>query len=331
MKAEESRKITSANVAMTMLIVLLHTVFDNPALKGVYVLCQMAVPVFFSISAFLYFQQWEFSWSCYKQKVLRRVKSLWVPFVIFNALVVLYYFVKLYLLPIPSERHELPDVLEIVTGCLFGIPEPFNGPLWFVRELMVFVLFAPLLGWVVSRGWKWAVAIVMVSFAVGRYASYFSILYWTPCLVLGCYCALFEVRCLSNKISDKWKWLVVTCFLMFLAFVYFCLQDAADSSLLYYFYRMSAPVWILLLYTVFDNLLPHRLVMSVAPFTFFIFCSHTFFINIVNALVQGICTLPCGVGEAVVFVVAFVMVVLAGRLLSCVKPLWKLLTGFRAK
>lgn len=38
-----------------MLIVLLHTVFDEVELRGVYVICEIATPVFFSYHLICYF------------------------------------------------------------------------------------------------------------------------------------------------------------------------------------------------------------------------------------------------------------------------------------
>ena len=331
-----SKKILSANVLMTGIIVLLHTVFDEPRLRGVYVLCQVAVPVFFTISAYLYFQRWELSWKCYRQKIQRRLKSLWLPFVLFNALIVVYYYVKLYLLPIPSERQLLLGGLETLCSCLFGVPQVMNGPLWFVRELMVFILLAPLLGWVVLWGWRSTLVIVLASFVACRFASYFSLFYWLPCLAFGCYCALHEesIIGLLDRIR-KWTYskpTVIVCFLCFIAVAYSCLQEAEDSSLFYYAFRMSAPVWTVLIYSLCDNLLPRWLVGQVAPLTFFIFCSHTFFINIVSTLLSRFLPmLPCGLSHLVVFAVSFTLVVLMGKVLSHIRPLWLLLSGFRGK
>lgn len=87
-----SEKIRNTNVLMTLMIVLLHSTISGTFLyKIVGTCCDVAVPVFFTISSFLYFQKWEFSWECYKRKTWTRFKSLFIPFLLYNILFYIYY------------------------------------------------------------------------------------------------------------------------------------------------------------------------------------------------------------------------------------------------
>ena len=320
---------------MMMLIVLLHTVFDEVELRGVYVICEIATPVFFFISSYLLFQHWNLSWHCYSRKLISRIKSLWIPFVIFNSLIIPYYYIKTYWLPIPNQR-ELPlSFSDTITSCLFGIPETLNSPLWFVRELLVFVVFSPIVGWIVMRGKYVTGAVFILVLTLGHYASYYSILYWLPCLILGYCCALYEKEVLHLLTYIKrrnWaKRLITITFFGGLIIASHNLQQASDQYIPYYIYRLSAPIWMVLLYTLYDRILPERLVSNVRPYTFFIYCTHTLFINIVNTIIKNMFpVLPCEWNRTIVFVISFVLVTYTGKILCHFKPLWMVLTGFRS-
>ena len=85
---ELSDKLRSVNVLMTLFIVMLHCTWGEPALSPIQTITDMAVPTFFTMSSFLYFKDFDFTWHSYQKKLHSRFFSLLIPFVAFN---VVYY------------------------------------------------------------------------------------------------------------------------------------------------------------------------------------------------------------------------------------------------
>ncbi|MBR5804322.1 MAG: acyltransferase [Bacteroidaceae bacterium] len=115
----------------------------------------VAVPGFFLISGLLYFtnmRQW--SWERYLQSLRRRVITLLLPFFVWNMM-------KLVSLCIPSFMHDgWEGILRVVDDFggwrIFwdGNPDcssPILLATWFLRDLMVFCLLAPLIHFLVRR------------------------------------------------------------------------------------------------------------------------------------------------------------------------------------
>ena len=57
-------------------------------------LARIAVPLFFFISGFLFFYHTDFSMKMYKQKLKKRVRTLLVPYLFWNTVVFLIFFMK---------------------------------------------------------------------------------------------------------------------------------------------------------------------------------------------------------------------------------------------
>lgn len=126
------------------------------------VLARTAVPLFFLISGYLFFYKSSFSWPMYGSKLRKRAQTLLLPYLFWNgALVGLRLLIELLFPSVLSG--EVKPVLDY-GWCdwwdIFwarepsepgGMPMPINYPLWFIRDLMVLVVFSPLVYlWAVS-------------------------------------------------------------------------------------------------------------------------------------------------------------------------------------
>lgn len=119
------------------------------------VLARTAVPLFFLISGYLFFYKSSFSWPMYGSKLRKRAQTLLLPYLFWNgALVGLHLLIELLFPSVLSG--EVKPVLDY-GWCdwwdIFwarepsepgGMPMPINYPLWFIRDLMVLVVFSPL-------------------------------------------------------------------------------------------------------------------------------------------------------------------------------------------
>lgn len=133
-----------------------------------------SVPIYFFISGYVFFLGRDFAKEVYLHKLTNRVKSLLIPYIIWNAITILYtYSLRLPIFSsfFPNINKDASDlsistVLSFFWNCntdsMNTAIYPIDGPLWFVRDLMILVLFTPLLYYLVKR----TKAIFIVSTAI---------------------------------------------------------------------------------------------------------------------------------------------------------------------
>lgn len=192
-----SYKIKSANVFLTLLIVLLHCLPGEKDNDYVYRLigsfCDIAVPVFFTISSFLYFWNWKLDRSSYIKKLKSRVFSLLVPLIVYNLMLWGYYRLTVLGGVFPNKDMPSGDFFGILAYVYNSVGDP---PLWYLRSLFFFVVIAPIF-YGLTRLFGKLVPIICLGLIFFLFKfPYTSMIYWTPCLLLGAFFAI-------NK-----KWLV---------------------------------------------------------------------------------------------------------------------------
>lgn len=116
-----------------------------------------AVPLFFLLSGFLFFQTFEPTCVSYIHKIKTRFRSLILPFLFWNAAVLLFL----------SIAGRLPALSPFFTGGSWALPQgglfellnalvginrrPILYPFWFLRDLIVLVLLSPVIWYFASR------------------------------------------------------------------------------------------------------------------------------------------------------------------------------------
>ncbi len=178
----QSRTISFLRFPLIVGVVLIHVTLNPPSLNEagalqehlfpVYshirllfseIFGRLAVPLFFLISGFLFFYRTEsFTAQVYGLKLKKRVRSLLLPYLLWNLL-----FLSIALL----SRLAMPDVVSNTVDytpshCLLSFWDtslytpnaandaghyPINFPLWFIRDLMVMVLISPLLCFLLTK------------------------------------------------------------------------------------------------------------------------------------------------------------------------------------
>ena len=161
----QSRVIDFLRFPMAVLVVLCHckTLFGiaggpTPAGQGIQlflaeVLPHIAVPAFVLFSGYLFFYRTEFSMAVYGQKLKRRAKSLLLPYVIWCTIgfglavlqgqCALTFKNFLYAFWDTTAWMELPSHIHAAF--------PADMPLWFVRDLMVMTVLAPVVWWLIKH------------------------------------------------------------------------------------------------------------------------------------------------------------------------------------
>lgn len=117
-------------------------------------ICRLAVPCFFFISGYLFFNKLqEWSWGEWTRKIKSRSRTLLVPYLLWNLIAFFAYwgFFRSQGSGISLHQHFLNNGgLRLFWGVNGDIPlgvrsAPCDQPLWFIRDLMLFTLFTPLI------------------------------------------------------------------------------------------------------------------------------------------------------------------------------------------
>lgn len=137
------------------------------------ILARIPVPLFFILSGFLFFYKVpSFNGQVYWEKIKKRARTLLVPYLFWNLVVIALLFLSQTLFPgLMSGNKKLVcdytlsdwlwsfwnrDMVNPLTHNS-GYPRPACYQLWFVRDLMVAVLFSPLIYLLVKRFRHYAV------------------------------------------------------------------------------------------------------------------------------------------------------------------------------
>lgn len=154
-----SKKLTFFSFWLMVLVVLLHSLnIDfkecNDVLCNVqyllsYKLSQIAVPLFFMISGYLYFHKisvnQKFNFSFFLQNNKKRIRTVLLPYVLWCT----FWFLLIYILQsIPLFAKYFPQPLyamSIKDKLLNLYYYPLNYPFWFLRELIVIFLITPVI------------------------------------------------------------------------------------------------------------------------------------------------------------------------------------------
>ena len=114
-------------------------------------LARIAVPLFFWMSGYFFFLGFTGTWAEYRAKLRARVKTLLIPFLFWNAATLLVFAV---VQALPATRGMFASATRLVRdysgydfcAALLGFTRfPAAYQFWFIRDLMVMVLLAPVL------------------------------------------------------------------------------------------------------------------------------------------------------------------------------------------
>ena len=145
----------------------------------------IAVPLFFAISGYLFFHKLEtWSWSVWKQKIRSRVRTLLIPFIIFNVICA----ISLLCLSLKNGggwtlagayEGRWPLVGWLWNGVSYcqgwknwlgmdmQLYYPLDVPLWFVRDLIVMLALSPAVYWLTRKGGVVYLGIVGLAYCLG--------------------------------------------------------------------------------------------------------------------------------------------------------------------
>ena len=186
-----SKTITFLRFPLIVAVVLIHTQPHDVTINGTLLaseeqfpiyallwhivsdeLARIAVPLFFFISGFLFFYHTDFSLRAYGQKLKTRARTLLVPYLFWNIMVLfLYFLTQQFLSSMTSGKNKLitdygwMDWVNIFWSHYDG--QPISVPFWFIRDLMVVILLSPILHVFIRRCKVFSVLILGVLWFFG--------------------------------------------------------------------------------------------------------------------------------------------------------------------
>lgn len=164
MDINSSTKLSAIRTPLIFIVVLSHVnniYNDIDSLKiTVDIITKSVVPCFFLISGYFFLKEKSLSMKLYKEKIYKRSKSLFIPYLIWNILPLLVPITlclctsilttdlskfQIYLTEIINNESYNPISLfwkNKVNGDSFY---PANFPLWYIRDLMLIIIVSPIL------------------------------------------------------------------------------------------------------------------------------------------------------------------------------------------
>lgn len=142
-----------------------------------------AVPLFFVFSGFLFFWKTDiFTHVIYKKKIKSRIYTLFLPYLTWNTV---FLCMRLFIDYRNGNLYGIEHYLVSLWFCpehwdnlmRMDMTTPLDGPLWFLRDLMVVIVLTPIIYKIVNNNWILAVFITVTA---GWYMMGLPFQYWLP-------------------------------------------------------------------------------------------------------------------------------------------------------
>lgn len=308
-KTDYSKAISWSNVYLSSMIIILHTDVPSgiadytPALLAkwdgvkeiINVICDVAVPAFFIISAYLMFRKYNFK--SYYDILKTKIRTLAIPYLIWSFIGILYHWI---LASYKSDTFSC-SLLDLVQGT-------YNQPLWFIKTLFCYVIISPIIYWIVCRS-KFSIIVCFVAVIANLLFDfgYTSIFFWFASYFLGAWIGVYkhsdvEKHWVKANIFDNILFLII-CYI-----VIFTFGVITVNTKLYYLYRnISGLLFVYHMWRISWKNTPDRNLQC----SFYAFCSHCLLLGVVPRICHMI--LPntfVGLLLAYILSVLFIMVII---------------------
>lgn len=251
-------------------------------------LCKIAVPLFYIISGYFFFRSMDGGISTIKKKLLKRCRTLLVPYIIANILTFIFYFcLSLIALKVPAIDNVVNfDVISEVKhlGVLGTLKFVFINPpiafqLWFVRDLMCIMLISPIIYPIINRipkGKLFPMLLLVIYVFCHDYPLVTALVWFT----LGGYISIchFDVEYTAPY------WTVFLFISIYISLAFFNSTGFTSVNMSIYIPMAGIPaIWFL--YDIFTRKeIAHNNEWEVAKYSFFIYLIHEPLLNIFKKL-----------------------------------------------
>lgn len=272
-----SYKIKNISFVLTILVVILHAynLESNPSLSAVsfiqkfisYGIATIAVPIFFMISGFLFFYNFEPSIESWIKKYKSRFKTLVIPYIIWcTSWMIILYGIQL----IPSLKGIFSNMvlsefsLQEILKYTYKYPIPFQ--LWYISALIEGVIISPLIYFVIKRMGSISGPILLILW-------FFNILDYPRALFsIGCFIAVNEISFNKEFKKSTYITIVISFIICTLIKTYLSYSDISYLGIIGNLVILLGGISIWMSYDKYCNNLNR--VISIAKYSIFIYFLH---------------------------------------------------------
>ena len=177
-----------------------------------------ALMAFALISGYLFFQNWGkndnnipvWNWRVYGRKMYNRVFSLLIPYVVWNLLSAWYMHEPVTWHIFWNQISWGADNTNIFGQQMLATYAPIDSPLWFIRDLFLISLCAPILFPLIKYGKHYTALLFLIIFLLKTPA-------WTPSItllpwfVIGAYLSICgkDLSSTACKLWKPWMWVII--------------------------------------------------------------------------------------------------------------------------
>ena len=259
-------------------------------------LARVAVPMFFAISGYLFFEsKLEFTYNEYVQKLKKRLKTLMLPFFIWSLWSFLFLII-LQNLPYSGAffNNKFDFNISFIEILKSLILHPVATQLWFIRELFLFILFSPIIFICLKYGRFLTFIIIIAFWFADYYIPYFqfeSLLFF----VLGSNFKIYQTDVnikISNKILLFFSifWFILIFFKSYIN----CFQVNTVFELSFY-NKLSILIGFFIYWFIFEKLYNlnfnenlKNIFYKFSQFSFFLYASHEPFLTIIKKILVNV-------------------------------------------
>lgn len=307
-----TRAITALRFPLSIGIVLLHTIIvgqsypygikieygQNIFLDIVEYVSQreigdIAVPLFFFISGFLFFYKVNFTLGVCKIKLRKRIRSLIIPYILWNTLWLIFSLVCYLLFPtmLSSVKESFDDfnIFSLVDGYIGYCKGPFLAPLWFIRDLMFINLFAYPLFYLLKNYDYVLVPLLLALFMlkIGYETSYIGSRSWSM-YALGAWFSINKKNILCEL--HPYKMWIIAGFIMLIIVRALLHFNNMETTIVGQIELLLGLFGLILIAAICVEKMSYTYAERCAKASFFVYASHMFVINLPNKL--WVCLLP---------------------------------------
>lgn len=287
-------KITFLNVTLTFMIVVLHaksperfglSIEDYPIINAISMLCRIATPLFFFVSALLFHKGCSF---CdLERKYRSRIHSLLIPYILWNVIFVAIFFILTHV-PVFSSKMNIGPILNSPQEIVLAILNSYHTDLWFIKNLMCYTLLAPVfLILFCNRRLTFFSLTLLLTIAIFIEPEYKGIFRWLPIYQMGAICGYFwNDQAIGNFIHSKHRIFFTYCAIVLFVGLY--LLSLCQNNDLYIIYTSPFLIWFITDSTL-NNVVCNFKNKKWMSYMFFIFCTHHFVLNVLQKIVVIYC------------------------------------------
>ena len=245
-----------------------------------------AVPTFFALSAFLFYRN--FSIDKYGEKMKSRFKSLVLPYLIWNTIYCVL-FVSFHYIPLIEQNVNTTFPFNPIEN-LTGILSSKFTPLWFVRNLIIYVICSPLIYYIIKNRYIGLTAVCTTA-AINMFFftfAYKSVFHWLPIYLVGAYVGHhYSAKLMTSIFRSR---MIALFFLLIFTIAYTALVSF-KNDLTFFIYRFLSPIciWVLLDYLIHYDRQEER---DYYKYSFFIYANHFFILTALQRIIINVIPTP---------------------------------------